>query len=228
MSTRRVRARPGEGSQLREEILRVAEELLEEDGKEEALTIRAVAQRAGVTTPSVYLHFADKEALLEAVCLRVWDELGNRTREASAEVDDPFAALASSGRAYMRFALEHPAQYRILMMRPSTSEAVQSAAAACVASIAEATALCVEAGVLRGDPDELALGLLSAVHGCASLIIAQPAFPWPDDLDAVLDHTIWMSGLGTALISRIPRDATIASADLSVELDALAARLSVH
>lgn len=226
VGTKRVRARPGEGSRLREEILRVATELLDEAGKEEQLTIRAVAQRAGVTTPSVYLHFADKEALLEAVCLQVWDELGSRTREASAETGDPFAALARAGHAYLRFALEHPAQYRILMMRPSTSEAVRSAASACVASLADAVATCIEAGVLRGDPEQLALGLMSAVHGCASLLIAQPAFPWPDDLTALLDHTIWMSGLGTALSSRLPRDTPIASAELTAELDAMAARLT--
>jgi AcrR family transcriptional regulator len=225
MGTKRVRARPGEGIQLREEILRAAEALLGEAGTEEALTLRAVARRAGVTTPSVYLHFADKDALLEAVCLRVWDELGSRTRDAAQRGDDPFLALAGCGHAYVRFALEHPVQYRILMMRPASSEGVRSAASACFAHLVDAVTACVQAGLLRGDPGKLALGLWSAVHGCVSLLIAQPAFPWHEDVETFLDDTIWMAGLGAALSSRIPRNAVPAGAVLSAELDAVVTRL---
>jgi AcrR family transcriptional regulator len=226
MVTRRVRARPGEGIQLREEVLRAAEELLGETGTEDALTLRAVARRAGVTTPSVYLHFADKEALLEAVCLRVWEELDSRMRHAAQGGGDPFAALARRAHAYLRFALEHPVQYRILMMRPAASECVRSAASACFTHLADAVSACVQAGVLRGDPDRLALGLWSAVHGCVSLLIAQPAFPWPEDPESFLDDTIRMAGFGAALSSRIPRDVTPASAVLSAELDAMVNRLT--
>ena len=226
MATKRVRARPGQGTQLREEILRAAEELLGEAGTEEALTLRAVARRAGVSTPSVYLHFADKDALLEAVCLRVWDELGYRMREAAQRGDDPFFALACCGHAYVRFAVEYPVQYRTLMMRPATSEGVQSAASACFAHLVDAVSACVKAGLLRGDPGRLALGLWSAVHGCVSLLIAQPAFPWHEDVDVFVDDTIRMAGFGAALSSRIPRNAVPASAVLSVELDAMVARLT--
>jgi hypothetical protein len=156
----------------------------------------------------------------------VWDELGSRTHQAAEQKEDAFEALACSGRAFMRFALEHPVQYRILMMRPSTSEGVTSAASACVAYLAEGVAACVEAGVLRGDPEKLALNLLSVVHGCVSLLIAQPAFPWPEDLDAFFDNTIWMAGLGAALSSRIPRDAVPGSAELGAQLDVLASRIT--
>ena len=70
MTPARTRARRGEGERLREEILDVAEDLLVSTGDENAVSIRAIAQRVGVTPPSIYLHFADKESLLWAVCER--------------------------------------------------------------------------------------------------------------------------------------------------------------
>ncbi|GAA3823874.1 TetR/AcrR family transcriptional regulator [Sphaerisporangium flaviroseum] len=220
-----MRARPGDGPRLREEILKAAEALLIEAGSEEVLTLRAVARRTGVSTPSVYMHFADKEALVEAVCLRVWDELGRRMREGSAGEPDPFRMLGGYGHAYARFALDHPVQYRLLMMRQVAAERVPPAAAACFRHMVDAVTACVAAGVLRGDPETLALGMWSAVHGCVSLLIAHPSFPWPDDLDAFIDHTVRMAGFGTALVCRLPRQGVPPSAELTDGLDAVAARL---
>src|SRR6266540_4850124 len=74
-SPRRTRARRGEGEKLREQILEVAERLLVETVDEEAVTIRAVADAVGVTPPSVYLHFADKDELLFAICERHFAQL---------------------------------------------------------------------------------------------------------------------------------------------------------
>ncbi|MEU0571941.1 TetR/AcrR family transcriptional regulator [Nonomuraea sp. NPDC005983] len=220
-TARRVRARRGEGALLREEILRAAEDLLTEAGTEDALTLRAVAMRAGVSTPSVYLHFTDKEALVEAVCLRVWDELGRLFAESSG--GDPFVALGNCGRAYARFALDHPVQYRVLMMRPSAGEGVPPAAATCFGHMVDRVAACVATGVLQGEPEALALGLWSAVHGCVSLLIAQPSFPWPEDREALIAHIVRMAGLGAALVTRVPRTLP-PSMELAADLDAFGAR----
>lgn len=222
MTAKRPRAKPGEGDKLRGEILRAAEDLLVEAGSEQAITLRAVARRAGVTTPSVYLHFADKEALLEAVCLRVWAVLGRDVREFAGAVDDPLRALGRCGRVYANFALDHPVQYRLLMMRPSAGPSV--GAKACFDYIVEAAARCVEAGIMHGKPESLAVGLWSALHGCVTLMIAQPDFGWPDDRDGLIDTIVRMAGFGSALSSRIPRGTAPLSADLSAGLDELAAR----
>ncbi|MFG1945536.1 TetR/AcrR family transcriptional regulator [Nonomuraea sp. NPDC048826] len=221
MTEKRVRARRGDGALLREELLRAAEELLDETGTEEALTIRAVAARAGVSTPSVYLHFADKDELLEAVCLRVWDELGRLV--ADCRDPDPFQRLGRCGRAYIRFALDRPVQYRVLMMTPSTGEAVPPAARACFGYMLDAVRACVESGVLRGEPEQLALALWSAAHGCAALLIAQPSFPWPDR-EVMVDLMVRISGFGAALGPRLTGRPP-SSADLAAALDAFAARL---
>lgn len=218
---KRVRANPGQGARLREEILLAADALLAEAGSEEALTLRAVAARAGVSTPSVYLHFADRDALVVAVCLRSWDELERRMREAAERARDPFTGLGARGRAYIQFAVAHPAQYRVLMMRDS-----EGAAASCFAYILEGVQDCVRSGVLRGDPNNLALVLWTAAHGCASLLISQPSFPWPDDLDAFIQDTVRMAGWGTAVASRLPKGGYVA--DIVPALDAFAERVRLE
>lgn len=222
MGAKRTKARPGEGEKLRDEILCAAEALLGETGTDQALTLRAVAQRTGVSTPSVYLHFPNREALLEAVCLRVWDELAHRMRDRAGEVDDPMRSLSRCARVYARFALDHPVQYRVLLMRPSGGSS--PGAVACFRYLADATAACVRAGTLRGEPEILAMGLWSAMHGCVSLLIAQPGFDWPEQPEALIDTVIRMAGLGTALASRVPRDAIPPSAELAAGLDELAGK----
>ena len=79
---RRHRARRGSGDLLRAEILTAAEELLVETGSEELVSVRAIADRVGVTTPSIYLHFADKQTLLDTVCGQVFAQLDERMEQA--------------------------------------------------------------------------------------------------------------------------------------------------
>jgi AcrR family transcriptional regulator len=214
-----LRANPGEGARLRAEIVDAAAALLIEAGTEQALTLRAVARRAGVTTPSVYLHFADKDALVRAVCLRVWDELGERVQTTAATAaEDPLLALGRSGRVYVRFALDHPIQYRLLMMTPTAAD-TPPAATAWFQSVMEAVEACVAAGILHGDRANLAVGLWSVVHGLASLLITQTGFPWPDDLDTLVNQTIRMAGYGSVLACRTPLTGVMTGVELAVEVD---------
>ena len=203
----RPRARPGEGALLREEILVAAEALLDEAGDESALTLRAVAARTGVTSPAVYRHFADKSALTAAVCMRVWEALGREVRAAIASCQDPFQGLRHGAIAFLRFGLEHPVQYRLLMMgRPRRGDEPhpeQEAALACLRYVVEAVEPCVAAGVLRGDPEQIALRSLAALHGCVALVIAHPYFPWPKDPDEFFDQISRMTGMGNGVLGRM-------------------------
>lgn len=223
--TVRVRANPGQGDRLREEILIAAEALLVDAGSEDAVTLRAVAQRVGVTTPSLYRHFPDRASLVGAVCLRVWSELGERMQAAAAEHADPFRALRARGLAYVRFGLDHPVQYRLLLMRPVVSEhstAEALATEACYREQVDAVQACVDAGVLHGDPAVVALTLWATGHGCVSMLIARPPFPEPQDVDRFIDATIRSAGLGSALTTRLPPGTALGAASLTRGLDRLA------
>lgn len=114
---KRRRAARGSGEQLREEILDATTELLLETGHAKAVSIRAVAQRVGVTSPpSIYLHFADKDALLDAVCARYFERLDEEMQRVAVGKSSTIEVLRAQGLAYVRFARETPQLYRIATM----------------------------------------------------------------------------------------------------------------
>lgn len=100
----------------------VAGELLEKDGPE-AVTLRTVARRIGVSPAAVYRHFADKNALLAAVAAEGFAQLAEAFRASLADAagQDALARLRALGLAYLRFAGDHPRLYRLLfgLERPS-------------------------------------------------------------------------------------------------------------
>src|ERR1700742_1449190 len=115
-SLRRRRAPRGSGDLLRDQILDAATELLLETGHAKAVSIRSVAQRVGVTPPSIYLHFEDKDALLDAVCARYFEKLDEEMQRVSVGQPCSIEVLRAQGLAYVRFATETPELYRIATM----------------------------------------------------------------------------------------------------------------
>ena len=192
----RARARRGEGQHLRDEIVAAGTKLLLETGDEEAVTIRSVAKAVGVSAPAIYLHFADKSALLLAVCEETFAALDDHIERAVAGIDDPLDELRARGRAYVEFGLENPEHYRILFMtRPTGGHPAltpeEALASGSFVHHLEAVQRAHDAGVIPKDVDPLlaAIGLWSGVHGITSLLIAKPDFPWPDT-DQLVDHVL--------------------------------------
>lgn len=204
MSESRRRAPRGQGATLRGEVLAAAMDVLRETGSEEAMSLRVVAQRVGVSVPSIYLHFSDKQALLDAVCGEVFEQLHVALRQASAASGDPLQALRNQGVAYLRFALANPEHYRLVMMtNPSSDDPSEEIASGAFGHLLDGVRACLQVGVLDGDPVELALLLWAGTHGLASLMIAKPLFPWPDP-DVFFDRMVTSLGMGLAASSRLP------------------------
>ena len=194
-ATKRARARRGEGDLLRTDILAAAETLLIQTGDEGAVSVRAIADAAGVTPPSIYLHFADKTELLAAVCEARFRDFDRYLEEAAAGVADPLEALRARGRAYVRFGLEHPEHYRILFMtRPGAErppvEVEHLPGLTAFSHLVDDVARAIDAGALTpGDPFLVATGLWTNVHGMTSLLIARPDFPWPER-ERLVEHVL--------------------------------------
>ena len=221
----RRRSARGRGAELRGEVLKAAMDLLTETGEEDAVSLRAVAQRVGVSVPSIYLHFADKQALLDAVCEEVFAALDSQMRAASAGAPDPFEGLRLQGVAYVQFALANPEHYRIVLMRKHESPGEGSYADLVMASSAfehfvASVQECVDAGIFEGEADALALRLWAAAHGVAALLVAKPYFPWPP-LDDYIDNVIRMAGLGIAVSSRVGECGELSLEELAARLNAL-------
>ncbi|WP_413100082.1 TetR/AcrR family transcriptional regulator [Streptomyces sp. Inha503] len=180
MTGSRVRAAKGQGGLLRERLLDIAGQLLEEGGAD-ALTIRAVATSAGVTPPAVYLHFASKRELVHATCLRVWSSLFIELEAVSRGVPDPVTALHETCVAYITFGLRHPAQYRLVMDGEAT-EASRRNEDACFRYFRDKVAACHVAGVPVESTTETARLLCAGVHGAVCLLIPQEHDAWPRDI----------------------------------------------
>lgn len=189
---RRSRSRRGEGETLRADLLAATERLMVETGSAEAVSIRAIADAVGVTPPSIYLHFPDKDSLILAVCERHFETFDSLIEEAGRSIDDPVESLRRRGQAYVRFGLENPEPYRILFMTRTEStrqyDAVVGAGARAFQHLVDAVQHCIDAGAFRRvDPMVAATGVWAAVHGVTSLLISMPGFPWPD-IEALVDH----------------------------------------
>ena len=180
---RRRRAPRGAGDRLRDEILDAATELLLETGHAKAVSIRSVAERVRVTPPSIYLHFKDKDALLDAVCARYFEKLDKEMQRAVVGQTTALDVLRALGLAYVRFALQTPELYRIATMgegRPGSDVDVTLNSSAFAHMRAGVEAMMDDGIYTRDDPTRVALELWAAAHGVAALLIAKPYLPWGD------------------------------------------------
>ena len=194
---RRQRARRGDGDLLKEEIVAAATRLLVEKGDQEAVSIRAIADAVGVTPPSIYLHFADKDELFLEVCRDRFMELDRRMVALGETANDPIDGLHRRGEAYIRFGLENPEEYRILFIdHPKSTSPEQVKDWAAFQHMVEAVQRCIDSGdIAPGDPMVITIGLWAAVHGITSLMISMPEFPWPTP-DVIIDHVLSMCVYG--------------------------------
>jgi AcrR family transcriptional regulator len=94
--------------ELRPALLRAAARILEKEGRD-AISLRDLARRAGVSHNAPYRHFADRQALLAALAEEGFALL------AAALQGKPWREQAM---AYLRFALANPERFRLMFTRP--------------------------------------------------------------------------------------------------------------
>jgi AcrR family transcriptional regulator len=93
-------------------LLDAAEAILEAEGPD-ALTVRRVADRVGTTTRAVYSSLGSKDALLAALCARAFELLGAHVARVPRSSDPAVDLVTAATMGFRRWALEHPALFRI-------------------------------------------------------------------------------------------------------------------
>src|SRR5277367_2199083 len=111
--TGNAQVRPYHHGDLSRALVDAARRILEAEGAA-ALSLRAVAREAGVSPAAPYHHFKDKTELLEAVAHGGWEAMSEIIAEARRSAKDPTEGIANIGVAYVRFARENPALYRLM------------------------------------------------------------------------------------------------------------------
>lgn len=164
---------------LRRALLQAGLELLKEHGSD-GVTLRKVAQRTGVSHAAPYHHFPDKARLVEALAVHSFSDFTRALQSAWDTAPGPsINRLRALGVAYVRHALEHPAEFR-LMNRPELrrpkgepgqdASPIGEAARAPYSVLLHGIRSCQEEGLMpAGDPEPFALAAWSLVHGLAVL-----------------------------------------------------------
>ena len=100
----------------RDAIVDAAWALVREEGLA-ALTLRDLAKRAKITTPTVYAYFDSKHAIYDAMFGQAATEFADLSSELEAVADDPQVLFAESMRSFVDFCTSDVARYQLLFQR---------------------------------------------------------------------------------------------------------------
>ena len=154
--------------ELRDRVLQVAISTLNEDGLS-GFTTRQVAEQAGTSVPAVYELFGDKSGLLRAVFFEGFRMLA-RQLLAVPETDDAVADVQHLIPVFRRFCLDYPALARVMFSRPfqDFDPGPEELASPSMREIfVGRIKRCTDAGLLTGDPLDIAHVLLALAQGLA-------------------------------------------------------------
>ena len=161
---------------LKNALIKAGIEILSTEGID-ALSLRKVASRAGVSHSAPYAHFADKEALIAAISTEGFYQLYETLeRAARAHEDTPVTTLCDVAIAYVRFAQETPARFKIMFSGVLKQENEYPEFVKIVRQnfslLSDIVTRCQATGLLRPGPQEvLAVSVWSLVHGFTSLLL---------------------------------------------------------
>jgi AcrR family transcriptional regulator len=185
MNSKSLARREREKENLRNTILAAAREILVTEGYE-AISLRTIADKIEYSPAALYLHFRDKDSILQALIDEGFDELAIRLRR----VKDPgkLEGLIEMGLSYIQFAVENPRLYEVMFLArsPKDQEHWRSMAEAppdCFVALLDAVKAGQDNGVItRALPMPiLTYTIWGQVHGIASIAIARQFFWIPED-----------------------------------------------
>lgn len=130
-------------------------------------SLRELAREVGVSATAVYRHFPDKLALDKALALEGLKLLGSEQAAAAEKAGGGTAGFAETGRAYVRFALAHPALFRLMFTQGQPVGETDGSDEA-------RTLLTANTRALASDPkkaETMALQAWSIAHGIAMLML---------------------------------------------------------
>jgi AcrR family transcriptional regulator len=156
-------------------ILEAARDLLAARGLQ-GLSMRALAERVGITAAALYHYFDSKDALVERVVQQGFRRFGEYLRSAAgAHPVGSLERVRAIGEAYLRFALENQAYFRVLFSLQHEQEMSLEdlPEAGGYGMLRRAVVDAIESGAMReADPDLMVMYLWSIAHGLLTISLA--------------------------------------------------------
>ena len=155
---------------LRRVLLDAAAEVIEEEGLE-ALSLRGIAARVGVSHAAPYRHFDDKDALVAAVAEAGFTELRADIARAAGRGGDGIERLTEAAVAYVDFARRRPGRYEVMFRgrRSHTGKAAAASEFAFGSLVVLVESAQSEGTLPESDAREVARAAWALVHGLAEL-----------------------------------------------------------
>ncbi|MBP2704992.1 TetR/AcrR family transcriptional regulator [Microbispora sp. RL4-1S] len=170
----------GQGERLRDEIVSATLRLLDELADDQALSLRAVAREVGVAATSVYIHFADRDALVFAALERCHRDLSLALDEAENAPGDPVTRLRARLLVLATWVRRHPGLYKVLHESTLNQRTHLAFKDELTQRATAAVRRCMDAGLAPVDDDAaVAMDLRMAVHGAVSMRVNEPDAAWP-------------------------------------------------
>jgi AcrR family transcriptional regulator len=160
---------PAARPRVRDALLAAARAELTEHGRA-AISLRAVARRAGLSHASPKYHFGDRSGLLTAIATEGFHALARHLSE--VHESDTQQQLAALGHAYIDFGLSHPALFELMFapseLRPNDPE-LTAAQQQAIGALTTAVGQLAGIDTTPSDTPELALISWAFVHGLVVL-----------------------------------------------------------
>lgn len=169
---------------MRDRLVEVALDLIRSEGAA-ALTVRNITQRAGCSTTGIYTYFGGKHGLVEAIFVDGFESFDRAVGHGLDSGD-----FRTSGRAYRRWALDHPAQYMVMFGRAVPDyEPTPAAVDRALLSFLRLAAA-VERAAPGSDAAERAYHYWATLHGYVMLDLANMGAPTPAESDALFERAL--------------------------------------
>lgn len=161
--------RPGyHHGDLRRTLIDVATAVVETEG-EDAVSVRDIARRAGVSAAAPFRHFRDKEELLDAVAAEAMVRFRKLMDEATREVvGEPLLEFRALGLAYVRLAVRHPKLFALAFRRAGADPAGAESIRESRARVERARA---KGAIVDADPDLIVLAAGAMTQGLCRMIV---------------------------------------------------------
>jgi AcrR family transcriptional regulator len=164
----------------REQILDEAQRLFVAHGAH-SVTTRHIAHAVGISQPSLYAHFPNKDSIAVELCCRAFEDLYQRLVRASQKHTAPLDRLRALGHTYIRFGLDNPAAYQVAFVLDLPPEATPEKNKILVAGVRSFGVLRETfniSGLSKMDADAMAQSVWASMHGLVALLLARGEFPW--------------------------------------------------
>lgn len=168
--------------------------VLIESSPQGELSLRELARLVGVSANAAYRHFANKDALLAALAAEGFRRMQAAQVQAALGATDLKTGLRQAGRAYVRFAQDHPALFRLMfggLLANHPSEELAQAGQSAFATLQTAVAQLLGIDDLCDHRVTVsAMTAWSVVHGLSHLALDRQLEHHGGQADALIDEVL--------------------------------------